>query len=196
MKKLYKKICTFLVMMLFPVLLFSQSNQYLHFDKVDDYVQLDNASQYVLNATGLSLTGWFYTDALAYGQGMFGFRSGNQGFYMIILNNGTIECRLRSSTGLYEYVAPANSIVPQMWQHVAWIYDGTTVKLYVNDTMVLSANYTGTPSSSQGGIRLMRRWDLADYWGGRLATVDIYDIALDSTKISSIWNSTKSRFGL
>jgi hypothetical protein len=42
----------------------------------------------------------------------------------------------------------------------------------------------------------MRRWDVDQYWGGRLATVDIYDKSLDPTQISAIWNSTKSRFGL
>jgi hypothetical protein len=42
----------------------------------------------------------------------------------------------------------------------------------------------------------MERWDLTDYWGGRLSKVDIYNEALDESKISSIWNSNKSRFGL
>jgi hypothetical protein len=56
--------------------------------------------------------------------------------------------------------------------------------------------YTGTPIASQDGIILMRRWDLGNYWGGRLATVDIYDKAMNTSQISSIYNATKSRFGL
>jgi hypothetical protein len=59
-----------------------------------------------------------------------------------------------------------------------------------------STTYVGTPTTSGAGIRLMERWDLSDYWGGYLATVQIYDKALDSGQISSIWNTTKSRFGL
>jgi hypothetical protein len=70
------------------------------------------------------------------------------------------------------------------------------LKLYINNTLVGTGNYTGTPISSQGGIRLMRRWDLPDYWGGLLGTVGIYDFALNSGQISAIWNTTKSRFGL
>jgi hypothetical protein len=42
----------------------------------------------------------------------------------------------------------------------------------------------------------MRRWDNAEYWGGYLATVGIYNKALDSSQISNIWNTTKSRYGL
>ena len=58
-----------ILLMLQPFLMFSQSNQYLHFDMVDDFVQLPNGSQYVSGTSQLSLTGWFYCDALAYGQG-------------------------------------------------------------------------------------------------------------------------------
>jgi hypothetical protein len=42
----------------------------------------------------------------------------------------------------------------------------------------------------------MERWDLSDYWGGRLAIVDIYSSALNQSEITSKWNLTKSRFGL
>jgi hypothetical protein len=82
------------------------------------------------------------------------------------------------------------------WYYIVGTYDGTTINLYVNNTLYDTTNYTGTPISSQGGIRLMRRWDLGDYWSGRLATVDIYDKALNPGQIDSIWNLTKSRFDL
>ncbi len=88
------------------------------------------------------------------------------------------------------------SLTSNNWYYIVGTYDGNTIKLYINNTLVQSSNYTGSSISSQGGIRLMRRWDNPDYWGGYLAKVDIYDKVLDSTKISSIWNGTKSRFGL
>jgi hypothetical protein len=88
------------------------------------------------------------------------------------------------------------NLSPNNWYYIVGTYDGTTNSLYVNGTLVQSNNYTGNPMSSGAGIRLMSRWDNADYWDGYLATVDIYDEALDSTKVSSIFNSTKSRFGL
>lgn len=88
------------------------------------------------------------------------------------------------------------SLTPNNWYYIVGTYDGNTLNMYVNNSLVATANYTGTPISSDGGIRLMRRWDLGDYWDGYLSTVAIYDKALDSGQISSIWNSTKSRYGL
>ncbi len=93
-------------------------------------------------------------------------------------------------------VTDGYSLTANNWYYIVGTYDGTTVKLYVNNVLVDSTLYTGTPTSSGAGIRLMERWDLADYWGGRLAIVDIYSSALNQSEITSKWNLTKSRFGL
>ena len=93
-------------------------------------------------------------------------------------------------------VTDGYSLTPENWYFIVGTYDGTTVKLYVNNTLVDSTSYTGTPISSQGGIRLMRRWDLPDYWGGFVSIVGIYDKALNTSQIASIWNLNKARFGL
>jgi len=83
-------------------------------------------------------------------------------------------------------VTDGYSLTPNNWYFIVGTYDGTTVKLYVNNTLVDSTSYTGTPISSQGGIRLMRRWDLPDYWGGYISIVGIYDKALNTSQIESI----------
>ena len=92
-------------------------------------------------------------------------------------------------------VTDGYSLTPNNWYYIVGTYDGTTIKLYVNNTLVDSTTYVGTPTTSGAGIRLMERWDLADYWGGRLAIVDIFDTVLGQTEITTIWNSTKTRFG-
>ena len=173
-----------------PLILKSQSNQYLHFDKVDDFVQLPNGSQYVSGTNQLSLTGWFYCDALAYGQGYMGFRSGSgtAEFYLIQLNNGVMECRIVTTVGFFEYVAPANTIIPQVWQHIAWIYDGTAIKLYVNGTLKGSSAATGTilgenvtfgiGKSILGGFNFV--------YGGRIDEVTVWKKALTQSEIQDM----------
>jgi hypothetical protein len=92
----------------------------------------------------------------------------------------------------------ATTLTTNTWNYVVGTYDGVTNKLYVNNLLVQSSSYTGTPISSQGGIRLMRRWDntSADYWGGRLSIVRIYNNAFDTTQITQNYNAQKSRFDL
>ena len=82
------------------------------------------------------------------------------------------------------------------WCQIVGTYDGSTIKLYVNDVLINQTAYTFTPTTSGAGIRLMNRWDSADYWGGRLSIVRIYDAALTAEQVTQNYNADRSRFGL
>ncbi len=181
-----------LILVLNPFLLLSQSNQYLHFDRVDDFVQLPNGSQYFSGTNQLSLTGWFYCDQLAYGQGYMGFRAGagTAEFYLIQLNNGVMECRLVTTAGFHEYVAPANTIIPQVWQHIAWIYDGSAITLYVNGNFIgskaASGNFVGETVTFAIGKSILGGFNFV--YGGRVDEISAWNIALTQTQIQDIMN--------
>jgi len=195
MKKIYKVFRNVLLFLTFlqPVLLISQSNQYLHFDMVDDYVVLNNAGQYIPDGNALSITGWFFCDELAYGQGYMGFRSGagNGEFYLIQLNNGVMECRLVTTTGLHEFVAPANTAIPQIWQHFAWIFDGSSVSLYVNGALVGSSPASGVFSNPDVpfGIGKSLLGGFNFVYGGRIDEVSVWDKALSQSEIQDMMDN-------
>ena len=88
------------------------------------------------------------------------------------------------------------SLTSGSWYHIMGTYDGTTLRLYVNDTLAQTESYSNTPVSGGSGIRLMRRWDDADYWGGRLAIVRIYSTALSAEDVSTNYSADRHRFGL
>jgi hypothetical protein len=191
MKQFYSKSRVILVLIVLAASfgLKGQTNQYLHFDKVDDHVLLENGSQYVANKPGMTIAGWFYEDALSYGQGIMGFR-GSQGFYMIELADGKIECRfINSANVLFEFVAPANTIIPQIWQHFAWVYDGAAIKLYVNGTLkgqkAASGSFTATDIPFAIG-RSIAGGGLNFYWGGRIDEVSVWSKALTQAEIQDM----------
>jgi hypothetical protein len=93
------------------------------------------------------------------------------------------------------YTTPSYSLTSNNWYYIVGTYDGSALKLYVNNTLINSATGAAEPISSNAGIRLMRGWDSNAYWGGNLATVGIYDKALSSGQITALWDSDKSRFG-
>ena len=167
----------------------AQTNQYLHFDMVDDHVLLDNGSQYLANKPGMTIAGWFYDDQLAYGQGLMGFR-GSQGFYLIELADGKIECRfINSANTLFEFVAPANTIIPQVWQHIAWVYDGAALKLYVNGNLKgqKTANGLFTATNIPFVIgRSIAGGGLNFFWGGRIDEVSAWSKALTQAEIQAM----------
>ncbi len=191
MRNIYVKFRVIMVLLVLSASfgLKAQTNQYLHFDMVDDHVLLENGSQYLANKPGMTIAGWFYEDQLSYGQGLMGFR-GTQGFYLIELADGKIECRFQNSAGtLFEYVAPANTIIPQVWQHFTWVYDGTAVKLYVNGTLKGSKAATGSFTAMDIPFAIGRSiagGGLNFYWGGRIDEVSAWSKALSQSEIQAM----------
>ena len=88
------------------------------------------------------------------------------------------------------------TLTANTWNYIVGTYDGNTIKLYVNNTLIATTNTNTLSYSSNGGIRLMRRWDNGEYWDGYLSTVGIYNKSLTPGQISGIYNTTKSRYGL
>ena len=93
-------------------------------------------------------------------------------------------------------VTPGYTMTVGNWYHIVGTYDGAAVKLFINNTMVYNTSAVGTPTSSTGGIRLMRRWDNADYWYGRLGVVRIYNTAFSNVQIDQNYQAVRSRFGI
>ena len=93
--------------------------------------------------------------------------------------------------------SPTFNLTASNWYQIVMSCDSNQViKIYINNTLISTTSTSGSkPSSSNAGIRLMRRWDNPDYWGGSLGLVNIYNTALDSTKIEEKWNLNKARFG-
>lgn len=193
MKNIHLHLFSFLLAFAFTCLN-AQTNQYLHFDRVDDYVEVPNASQYIANSNEITFAGWFYHDELAYGQGMMSIRGGGSGageMYVIQLNNGTVECRLITTSGFHEVVAPAFSVVPQTWQHWTWTYDGSFVRLFINGNLVGSTAASGTITSTNkpftigkcllGGFNFVMggRADEVSLWNKALTQQDIQDMMND-----------------
>lgn len=82
------------------------------------------------------------------------------------------------------------------WYHIVGTYDGSTVKLYVNGDLIYSTSYTGSAASSTHGIRLMRRWDNADYWGGKLSIVRVYSGDIGQAGVTQNFAADRERFNI
>ena len=194
MKKYFTQFLAF-AFLLTSYLLPAQSNQYLHFDHDDDYVEVPAGSQYVANSTEITFAGWFYTDQHAYGQGMISIRggggSGTGEMYLIQLADGILECRIITTDGFHEVKAPAFSIIPQVWQHVAWVYDGSTVSLYIDGVLKGSTAASGTIASTSKPLTIGHciLGDLNFEFGGRIDEVSIWSKALSQQEIQEMMDN-------
>ena len=92
---------------------------------------------------------------------------------------------------------PSYSLTPGAWYQIVGTFDGTTLNLYVNNTLVQTATEPpGGAANPAIGYGLMTRWDPGGLWGGRLAIVNVYNSALSDAEVAQNFNYYKSRFGL
>ncbi|OJV56487.1 MAG: hypothetical protein BGO31_15500 [Bacteroidetes bacterium 43-16] len=175
----------------------AQSNQYLHFDGVDDYVSLPNATAPLNGSTTITMAGWFYTDALVYGQGMMSIRGGGNGsgeMYIMQLDNGKLECRVVTTTGLKQVATAAGVIQAGQWQHIAWVFNTNTIQLYINGTLTGNATASGTFQSTDKPFTIGRSIasNYSFYFGGRADEVSLWNKALTQTEIQNMMSNELS----
>ncbi len=186
MKTLY----FFTILFLLNASLSGQTNQYLHFDGVDDYVSLEDGGVLLNGANQVSLAGWFYTDELIYGGGMMGIRGGGTGdsIYLIQLSNGIIECRLIINGVLFQVVAPAGSIVAETWQHIAWIYNGSDIELFIDGVSIGSTSANGTFAGVDKPFAIGKSLSSAGnfIFKGRVDEISMWNTALNQSEIQNM----------
>ncbi len=102
------------------------------------------------------------------------------------LNVGFYDGAWRCTSG----ISPSAGV----WYHVAMTYNGSTIIQYVDGVSQSTLSYVGTPTTSGGLIRLMRRWDDPNYLDGVLPIVRIYSRALSANEILNNYNAVKGRF--
>ncbi|WP_082333649.1 LamG-like jellyroll fold domain-containing protein [Mangrovimonas sp. TPBH4] len=169
----------------------SQSNQYLHFDGVDDYASLPNGAQFINGSNTITMAGWFYTDELGYAQGMMGIRGGGTGDGEMYVNqkpNGGLECRLVTTAGFHNITLPEGTIVAGQWQHVTWVYNQTSLELFIDGVSIATTPASGIFSSTDRPFTIGKSI-LASYnfvFPGRADEVSLWNKALTQAEIQDM----------
>jgi len=127
----------------------AQNSHSLDFNGQSDYIEVADASAVIANSDQISITGWVYPRNTNSGwpnfDGFFGFRNEfDADFYLLQLDNYKVEGRLRISVNDYfTVVTDPNSISPETWYHLALVYDGTNLIVYINGTEAGSTGASG-----------------------------------------------------
>ena len=83
------------------------------------------------------------------------------------------------------------------WYHGVVTYDGATINLYVNNTLVgTAANRYSTTLTSGWGYHVARRWDGWDTLDGYVPIVKVYNRALSSAELTRNFNYFRGRYGI
>lgn len=111
----------------------------------------------------------------------FAFYLGNSSELYLYIDTGT-DYSVESST---------NPIGTGVWTHVTGVYNGSALILYVNGTQVATSPASGTLISNTNPLYIGNSEESAVPFNGTIDDVRIYDPALSSAEIQTLYNATK-----
>ncbi len=86
-------------------------------------------------------------------------------------------------------VAGSAALPLNTWSHLAATYDGNTLRLYVNGTLVGSGPQSGTIAVSAGVLRIGGNAVWGEYFSGLIDEVRIYSRVLAASEIQADMNT-------
>ncbi len=136
----------------------------LLFDGIDDLANIPTASWGVTPLTqGVTLEAWIRPVTLVASPNFAGILA-VEGQILTLNNSGggsdqsVFACAI-SVPGTSNAASPLGTLQAGVWQHVAGTYDGTTIRIYLDGTLVGTRVHPGTATSPSNAV--IGNWDLA-----------------------------------
>ena len=185
----------FYLLLCTPFIGLAQTDYELEFNSAtQDYVQMSNASSVIANKIAFSMSAWVYPQANPSAHsGIMGFRNNTDAdFYLLQLqNSNNVEARFRGSSGVNYDIVATNLLDFNQWQHLAFTYDGSYIRLYKDGALVDSSAATGIIGQNTLPLQLGKLdWGTTGfYMTGRLDEIRLWDVALSYAEINN-WMCT------
>jgi len=165
----------------------------MNFDGTNDYIDCGATVQQP--TTNYSVSYWVKFDSVVGNVGIVGnFKTGvnpQVGFALTLSSGLNFEFwadgTANTSGGLVRGTSIPNS---STWYNVLGTYDGSLVKIYVNNVLENSVSYSATPNVTDQNL-VIGRWygNYSDYYtDGSISNVSVWNTALTSSQVREIYN--------
>ena len=143
----------------------------------------DNGS---FDLTLLSLECWFYADSSAASDGLLGQWSGSQGYLLYLVSSSDVRFFINGTARIYSTALTG-------WNHIAGVYDGATMKLYINGTQEVSGAHTTDPTLISAPIEIGRFGEsVGTQYPNQIAQPRIYNRALTAEEVQRNYDAGKN----
>lgn len=127
----------------------------IELDGTDDYISVPDIT--ALNPTAkITVEAWIKVDGFAstnFGNSIFckhGWASGNKGYVLRCGDNGKASFNISNASGTWVEAVSGSLMKTGTWYHVAGIFNGDTVAVYINGNLEAFTLYSGAMSPSTG----------------------------------------------
>ena len=169
----------------------------LSFDGGNDYVSILESSTLNIVTNTITFGGWCYPTISNKYQHILVKNVGELRQYGMWLSvNGTSQI-FRNMNGVVsqDNVTISTPWVVNAWNYIMLVYNGSTIKIYLNGSEVFSENASGNIVTTNSNVNIGGEPTQSFFFNGRIAVGQIYNKALTPSEILQNYNATKSRYG-
>jgi fibronectin type 3 domain-containing protein len=161
-----------------------KSGRALSFDGVNDIVTVPDSNLLDLGP-GMTLEAWVKPTTVSDWRTVVLKERPGQLTYSLYASGEGGRPMAEIATGVQRDARGAAALQVGVWTHLAATYDKSTLKLYVNGTLVSSTAVTGTLLNSTGALKIGGNAVWGEYFGGLIDDVRLYERALSAAEIAA-----------
>jgi len=179
------------------------------FDNIDDYI--DNIGElssfsFIQNTGIFTICAWVKLTDLSTSQSMImGNNRNNSGEKGFLLGKGTSTTGIRfvitNGSGVNTFSQQINNyFLDKNWVFVSVVGDSNNIIFYKNGELFQVGNVLGILSTGDStrllNVGRVNNLTTGLFWSGNISQTSIYNRALTATEITTIFNATRTRYGL
>jgi len=168
------------------------NNSAYYFNGTNNYISIPTSNSLESTNNQISLSTWIYLSdwfnekwapiiakSNNSGHGMYGFQ---------LLNFSTrkeLEVKLKGNSVNADYVFQKSQ-----WYHVAFTWDGSNCKYFINGSKIYERQWNGTISADSRPLLIGKDTpEITEYLNGKVDDIRIYDKAISETQVDSLFRS-------
>ena len=152
-------------------------------DGTGDFMLVDSSSSLDSYTDGISMAGWFYLDALSTTKYFFDKQNN---FYFRVSSTGAVTLYLFGIDNPTSLTTASGVVTTGNWFHIAFTYDGSSRRIYVNGKIKAEDIKSGSVSSG-GGLYIASQASGTNPIDGRVDEVRLYNAGLSPTEIRRLY---------
>jgi hypothetical protein len=169
----------------------------LNFDGTDDYVRVNESVSVDITTNTITFGAWCYPTVSNKYQHILVKGVGESRQYGMWLSVGGTSQIFRNLNGVVSQtnVTISTPWVVNNWNYIMLVYNGSTIKIYLNGLEVFSENASGNILHTNSNVNLGGEPTQSFLFVGNITNGQIYNRALSADEIFQNYNTQKTRFG-
>jgi hypothetical protein len=170
----------------------------LSFNGSSSYVQAPHSPSLNISGNTLTLSAWVTTTTTSGSRIIVGkpvqantHAAPYFAYTLHMLNGGTPRFCVTVG-GSLRCVAASQNLLPNTWTHIAGVYDGTALRIYLDGVQRGTLALSGNLNTYTTPLRIGTNGGLSEVWSGRIDEVRIYQRALTTSELQTAMTSPLS----